>query len=223
MSVKEIYDLILYCVTKNKQQGYVSPDDFNLVINQAQRSYLDYLLGQYQKYQIRRPISIVEFGQNQRLRDSVSPLIYGRTLNVYNNGVSPFPSDYEYTDAMWTGYGHYNIRFVQQDRLDSYVHSSIDPIDTNPIYLINHEGFQFFPENIGLAKLSYVRTPPTIKYAYTLDGNGRQVYDPINSINPVWAETDILNIIVRALQIVGISLQSGTVVQYSQEIKNGGQ
>ena len=60
-------------------------------------------------------------------------------------------------DAMWTLYGLYKIRFVQQDRLDDYYHSTIDPVVTNPIYLINHEGFQFYPENIGAAKMSYVR------------------------------------------------------------------
>ncbi len=222
MTVDEVYKLMQFIINKN-QQGYLKPADFNTSINTAQKSYLDYLLGEYQKYQIKRPISVVEFGQNQRIRQSISPLIYGTVLSPFvYNGIAPFPSDYEYNDAMWTLYGLYKIRFVQQDRLDDYYHSTIDPIVSNPIYLINHEGFQFYPENIGAAKMSYVRTPPTIKWAY-IEINGRPVYDPLNSIDPVWADTDLLNIIVRALQMVGTNLQLGTVVQYSQEIKNGGQ
>jgi len=47
MSIDEIYQIVLYAVAKNKQQGYVSPADFNLVMNTAQRSYLTYLLGEY--------------------------------------------------------------------------------------------------------------------------------------------------------------------------------
>lgn len=222
MTVQECYVLMQYCINKN-QQGFFSPADFNTTINIAQKSYLDYLLGEYQKYQIRRPIAVVEFGQNARIRTSLAPLIYGAVLNVYDTGICALPSDYEYQDAMWGLYGHYNIRFVQQDRLDSYVHSEIDPIHTNPIYLINHEGFQFFPENIGMAKLSYVRTPPTIKWAYITGSNGRPIYDPLNSIDPVWGDTDILQIIVRALAIVGCNLQFNVVMAYSNEIKSNGQ
>lgn len=225
MTVDDIFKIVLYAVAKNNSQGYVSPDDFNSVLMPtAQRSYLDYLRGEYQKYKAGRPIAVVEFGQNQMVRQSLAPLIYGTVLTPDSvTGIASYPSDFELVDAMWGQYGFYNIRFIQQDRLDSYYHSQIDPIATNPVYLIRHEGFQFYPENIGNTRLSYVRTPPNITWAYTLDSNGLPVYDPINSQQPVWGETDILNIIVRALQLVGVNLQLGVVIQYSQDIKTNGQ
>lgn len=225
MTVNQVYQIILYASAKNRSQGYVSPDDFNnILMPTAQGNYTDYLLGEYQKYQVRRPIAVVEFGQNERIRESLSHLIYG--TNLFPNtttGIASFPSDYEYTDNMWGLYGFYNIRFVQQDRLDSYIHSSIDPIATNPVYLIQHEGFHFFPENTGSAKLSYVRKPPPIHWGYTLDGNGRPVYDPLTSQDPVWSDTDIYQIIVRALALVGVNLQIGVVMQYANDIKTNGQ
>lgn len=227
MDVNSVYQTILYATAKNKQNGYVTPDEFNTVLMPtAQRSYTDYLLGEYQKYQIQRPISVVEFGQNARVRQSISPLIYGKILDINSGGVAQFPSDYEYYDAMWSVYGNYNITFIQQDRQDSYLHSEIDPIISNPVYLINHEGFLFFPDRPygeNKAKMSYVRTPPSIIWGYDLDSNGQAVYNPMKSQNPVWGDTDMLNIIVRALQLVGVNLQLGVVIQYSQEIKNGGQ
>lgn len=210
MDVNECYTLMRYCVAKNKQQGYLSPDDFNVAINSGQRMYLDYLLGEYQKYQIRRPIAVVEFGQNERIRDSISALIYNDILPINSTtGIAPPPSDYEYTDAMWSIYGNYNIRFVQQDRLDSYIHSSIDPILENPVYLIRHEGFQFFPERPfgeNQAKMSYVRKPPSIIWGEARDSNDRPVWNPATSQNPIWSETDILQVIFRALQFVGCNL-----------------
>lgn len=223
MTVDDLYKIMRYAIAKNNQQGYLSPADFNLTINTAQRSYLDYLLGEYQRYQVQRPIAVVEFGQNARVRQSLSPLIYGTVLSPNAQGVAPFPTDYEYPDAMWSLYGFYNIRFVQQDRQSSWYRSAIDPIATNPVYLINHEGFQFYPENIGFAKMSYVRTPPSIVWGYVLDGNNRPVYNPLTSQQPVWSEGDMLNIIVRALQLVGVNLQMNVVIGYSQEIKNSGQ
>jgi len=227
MDVNQVYKTILYATAKNKQNGYITPEEFNTVLMPlAQRSYTDFLLGEYQKYQIQRPISVVEFGQNARVRQSISPLIYGKILDINSNGVAQFPSDYEYYDAMWGVYGNYNIKFIQQDRQDSYLHSEIDPVISNPVYLINHEGFLFFPDRPygeNQAKMSYVRTPPSIIWGYDLDSNNRPVYNPLKSQDPVWGDTDMLNIIVRALQLVGVNLQLGVVIQYSQEIKNGGQ
>ena len=224
MDVNEAYSIMIFAVDKNKQQGYLSPDDFNRVINIAQKSYLDYLLGQYQKYQVRRPIAVVEFGQNERIRESIAPLIYNLVLAPNTTtGIAAFPSDYEYTDNMWGQYGFYNIRFIQQDRQDSYIHSSIDPIANNPVYLIQHEGFHFFPENIGYARMSYVRTPPSIVWAYVLDSNGRTVWNPAASQNPVWSNTDMMSIIARALMLVGVNMQLSTVIQYANEVKQNGQ
>lgn len=227
MDVNECYRVMLYAVAKNKSQGYLSPDDFNLVINQGQRMYLDFLLGEYQKYQIKRPIAVVEFGQNERIRDSISPLIYNAILPISSTtGIALQPSDYEYVDAMWGVYGNYNIRFAQQDRLDSYIHSSIDTVATNPVYLIRHEGFQFFPDRPfgeNQAKMSYVRKPPSIVWGESRDSNDLPVWNPATSQNPVWSETDILQVIMRALQLVGINLQLGVVVQYANEVKNNGQ
>ncbi len=227
MTTNQLYKILLYAAAKNRQQGYISPDDFNdVLMPKAQAGYLDYLRGEYQKYQIRRPISVVEFGQNQMIRTSIAPLVYGAILNINISGVASPPSDYEFVDAMWGVYGNYNIKFIQQDKKDDYIHSTIDPIIDNPVYLIDHEGFNYFPErpyNQNQAKLSYVRTPPAIFWAYTLDANGRAVYDPVNSQQPVWGDTDIYEILVRALDLIGINLSVPQLVGYANNIKNEGQ
>lgn len=225
MTVNQVYQIVLLAAAKNLQSGYVSPQDFYTAINQAQRSYLDYLLGEYQKYQPTRPIAVVEFGQTERVRQSLAPLIYGTVLSPDSvTGVAGFPSDYEEVDNMWGVYGWYNIRFIQQPRLQSFYRSTIDPIAENPVYLIKHEGFQFYPENVGQTRLSYVRTPPSIVWGYVLDSNGIPVYNPSTSQDPVWSETDMLAIITRALSILEISMQSGaSVLQYANDVKNNGQ
>lgn len=228
MTVDVLYKIILFATAKNKSQGYASPVDFNdVLMPTAQRNYLDYLLGEYQKYSPQRPIAVVEFGQNERIRESISPLIYNAILPISSTtGIAFLPSDYEYTDNMWGVYGNYNIRFVQQDRLESYIHSYIDPVASNPVYLIRHEGFQFFPDRPfgeNQAKMSYVRTPPAIVWGYDLDSNNRPVYNAAKSQQPVWGDSDIYQIIVRALALLGVNLQIGVVIGYANEIKNSGQ
>lgn len=223
MDVNFCLKLIRYCANKS-QGGNITSEEFNTVLMPAaQIGYLDYLLGEYQKYQIKRPISLVEIGNNQRISTSLSPLIYGAILPVFPYGLAIPPNDFEYTNAMWSLYGHYKITWVNQDRLDSYEHSTIDPVVSNPIYLIDHEGLHFIPENIGFARMSYIRTPPSIVWGYDLDSNGREVYNPLKSQQPIWADSDMMQILVRALRQVGVNLQANVVSQYAEEIKNGGQ
>lgn len=221
MNVNEVYKLIDFIINKN-QNGYVSPDEFNRTINQAQVSYMDYLVGQFQQYQAGRPIATVQFGNNETTRQRVTPFIYTETLSVNSQGTAAYPYGYLMTDTMWTGvYG--KIKFVQQDYLSNYLNSRITPPATNPIYLIEREGFKFYPNDIGTAIVNYIKSPRTIVYGYTLDGNGLPVYDAATSVDPEWSDLDMLEIISRALRMVGVNLQSGLISQYANEITKTGQ
>lgn len=238
MTIDEVYQLVLYATAKNSSQGYVSPADFNLTINQAQKSYVSYLLGSFQQYVPGRPIARVEFGQNTTIRTRLAPIIKWADLTGIptigvNAGYKAYPSDYLQTDAMVTATGYNRIRAVQQDSLYSFYNSTIDPVVTNPIYILEEAGFRFFPNTIGSAKLSYVANPPDMVWAYTLNVNQIPVYAPTQtgvgvvpttgSVQPVWDDATMLEVIVRALAIIGVNLQLNTVEQYSMAIKNQGQ
>lgn len=222
MDVNDIYELMQYIIAKN-MQGYLSPDEFNLTINQAQQSYQSYLLGNFQTYIPGRPVAKVELGQNSVVRQRLAPSIYNYNLTVDGTGFSPYPGDYLQADAMWSIYGNNRIRYVQQDSLYSFYNSVIDPVATNPIYLIEDVGFRFYPVTTATAKLSYVRNAPNMVWGYTLDGNGNPVYDVALSTQPIWDDASMLEIIARALRMVGVNLQSAVVSQYAEEIKNNGQ
>lgn len=222
-NINDVYKIVLYAVGKNLQQGYVSPEDFNLVINQAQKSYTSYLLGSFQQYAPGRPEARVEFGQNSVIRQRLIPIIYTTNLSIDVTGFSPYPSDYLQTDAMWSYYGYDRIREVQQNQFYGVYNSKIDPIASWPVYMIENDGFRFFPNNIGQAKMSYVMNPPDMVWGYTLDVNGVPVYNAAGSVQPVWGDASILEIIVRALRIIGVNLDYNQVSGYAVQIENQGQ
>ncbi len=223
MDVNEVYLLGQYIIGKNVTGGYYSPDDFQTTINQGQRSYAAYLLGIMQDYTPGRPIARVELGQNSVVRQRLTPIIYGYNLNIDTTGFSPYPGDYLQTDAMWSIYGYKRIRYIDQHNFSFVYGSVIDPIATNPIYLLEYENFRFFPNSIANAKLNYVRTPPDMVWGYDTDINGRPVYNPAKSTQPVWDDLALFEIIARALRLVGVNLQSAEVAQYAEEIKQRGQ
>lgn len=224
MGVDEAYNIVLYAIKKN-QQGDLPPDSFNNVINQASYSYLSYLKGSYQRYQPGRPIAPVEFGQNARIRESLSPFIQTpSTLTIDSlTGLTPFPDSYEMWDAMYWGIYKQRVKFIQQDRLDMHLNSRINLIQRNPVFLEIYNGFQLYPINIGQTQLSYIRSPKQIKWGSTPDIYGRPIFQPGLSQDPEWLRRDMLEVITRALAIVGVSLTVPQVEQYSNEIKQTGQ
>jgi hypothetical protein len=222
MTVNDIYQLIKFIIKKN-QNGDISPAEFNRIINVAQDSFTSFLIGEYQSYQYGRPQSRVSYGQNQDVRQKLTPIIYGTRLSVDAFGFAPYPADYLHTDAMWSIYGRQRIRYTPQNALDAHVNSVIDPVADNPVYIIEKGGFRYFPNSIGQADLNYVQKPPTIVWASVYGANQRPVYDPSNSVDPVWDSIDVMEIVARALRMVGVNLQAADVSAYANEIKNAGQ
>lgn len=222
MTVDFMYRVCQYCVNK-EQNGYLSPEEFNVVIQQAQLSYASFLIGSPQQYQYVRGQSRVSFGQNENVRQSLTPIIYNYTLPISGNGFSPYPSDYQKMDSIIDIYGR-PIRFMSQDRHYSYISSSIDPIAANPCYELVYNGFMFYPNNIGVANLSYVRRPPAIIWGYTPDPvTDIPIYDPSKSSDPIWFDVDCFDIIARALKFIGVNLQVADVYRIADDVKNTGQ
>jgi hypothetical protein len=218
-----MYQLIRFIIRKN-QNGNLNPSDFNNIINVAQSGYMDYLLGEFQKYTPGRPWAAVEFGQNQDIRQRLTPFISSPVpLTIDGNGKSTYPIDFINADAMYYGIYNRRVKFIQQDRVDSHLNSYIDPISNNPVYLVIDTGFQFYPKNLGSASLSYIKKPATLFWNSTTDIYGRVSYNPTGSVQPQWNDLDSLEIVVRALIQVGVNLQLRDVEQYANLIKQGGQ
>jgi hypothetical protein len=230
MNVNDMYRICQFAVNK-AQNGYLTPSEFNLVINQAQVSYQDYLLGEFQQYQYGRPQARITYSQNENIRQRLTPLIAEATLTINStSGEASYPNDYVQVDSIITS-DFKRVRYAQQDSLYSYYNSEIDPIATNPIYLIESGKFQFYPKTLGTAILTYIKDAPEIVWAYTIV-SGRPVYSSAGGLSvipttgsaqPVWDNVDLLEIITRALKLIGLNLQDGMVEQYANQITQTGQ
>ncbi len=241
--------LICQLAVNKSQNGYLSPSQFNTAIQQAQVSYQAFLVGEFQQYQYGRSQSRISYSQNENIRQRLSVLIDSVSITINGAGVSSYPSDYIQVDSLRTA-DFKRIRYVNQDSLFSYYNSTIDPIATNPIYLIEDTGFQFYPLTLANAILSYIKDAPAIVWGYCLDSNGRPVYNPTaattttttsapstttttsttttssgctQSVQPVWGDLDLLEIIARALTLIGVNLKDGDVQRYANQIITNGQ
>lgn len=192
-------------------------------MNMAQMSFLDYLLGEFQSYQVGKPVARVQYSLTEQTRQRLAPLIKPPVALVIDvTGASPYPVDYQQVDAMYTT-AMDRVRYAPSEKVYSFLNSVIDPVAANPVYNFNSAGFQFYPASLGSALLSYVGTPPTIIWASIPDANGIPVYDPGSSVDPVFYSVDCMEILSRALRMAGVNLLAQEVSQYANEITKTGQ
>ena len=169
MNIDEVYKLCNFIAGKN-QQGAVTPDNFNLLVKQSNSEYQSYLLGEVEQFQYNNPKARIELGQNLVLL-RLSPFIQSPVpLTIDSNGKSPYPNDYVERVALYT-VSMSKIRWATQDRVAAFLSDPIDVIATNPIYLVEDSGFQFYPLTLAQAKLSYIRTGATPFWGYNQSGS----------------------------------------------------
>jgi hypothetical protein len=220
MNINEVYKLVSYLV--DKYQGtYLSPDDFNAVINMAQNQYLSFLTDDTGGPN-RNPKNPVGMSTSAIVSDTLSTFLTESTIFVTSQ-IATKPPDLYKTVSIRTNDDNYPVRFVASDRLSSYIGNAIDaPSNTEPIYYEIGSTYKVFPSTITSVNLTYIRVPMTLKWAYT----GNLVWDTANS-SPTgtaleWGDTDVYEIIYRAIGIIGINLKDGDLMRAAQLVKNDG-
>lgn len=221
MNINDVYKIVSYLV--DKYQGtYLSPDDFNMVVNMAQNQYLAFIADDTGSPN-RNPKNPVGMSTSAIIADTLSTFLTETTLTITSQSAAK-PANLYKTVAIRTTDDDYPVRFVAEDRVASYIGNAIDaPSNTEPIYYELGSNYKFYPSTLGTAKLTYITNPPELKWAYT----GSLVYDPVNSLpanNAAldWGHADIYEIVYRAIGIIGINLKDGDLVRAAQFVKNDG-
>ena len=220
MNINEIYKLISYLV--DKYQGtYLSPDDFNQVINMAQRQYINYLTEDGSGHMGMRLGRKAGMLINAPVVESLSIFLTDATLAVnQSTQIATQPADLYRLVSMRTTNDTNVIRKITPDKLAEILDDAIDPpTTTDPIYVDTGSNYKIFPLGVTNVKITYVRTPNDMKWAYT----GNLNYDQANSVQPEWEVKDLDDIIYRAIGIIGINLKDGDLRTAAQLVKQQGE
>lgn len=158
-------------ISGKNQKGNITPDKFNLLVKSSNVEYKRFCLGQVEQFQYNNPKARVELGNNELVLSKLAPFIPPpASLTIDSTGNAPYPVDYQERIALYDSAGK-KIRWVTQERLPSYLSDPIDPIATNPVYLLGKAGFLFYPIALGTAKLSYIQAGATPVRGYNVSGS----------------------------------------------------
>jgi hypothetical protein len=145
---------------------------------------------------------------------------------ILDNGRLTKPDDYLFFSAPLTrvwykdgqGIQRTSLRpvdFVTDNELGDRLNSQFDkPTYEYPIVQDISGYLQFYPEDLTMADLMYIREPREPKWAYT-EVDGEAVYDPINSVDFELPINMTGEIIYRIMQYMGVNVRSADAVQYA--------
>lgn len=217
-SINDTYILMQKILRKN-QQGYLSPSDFNNFINQASNGlFNDYRGAKPTEYVKGIPTSQKGYDRTKFLMETLTPFVILDASLTITSGAANKPDNLCETLALNATGAVQGIKIVGLDRWASYANSLIDtPTIEYPIAKESDGTYVFLPATgIVSPKVSYLKFPATAIWNYTVVSN-RPTYNPTGSVNLEWDETQILNIVMRAISLMGISIKDQQVVNYAEQ------
>ncbi len=225
MTIDEVYKFVNFIIKKSNAGGYLSPDEFNLIINRAQIQYFNKLYGNQNDYRYDRPVPRISYAVTEKISNSLSPFLSDATALVIDvNGQVNLPVDLFQTVSITKTVNNveYEITRVEHDRIANNLSSYYDAPTTDfPIYTQLRTKFQFYPKNLASATLYYLKKPTEMAWGYTTV-NGRPVYNAGTSVQPLWKDMDMNEIIYIALSYIGVNLKDPDVSQFAEVKNNNG-
>lgn len=216
-NVDQIYGYLRFLVRKN-QSGSISSTEFFYVWNSEQMDLFQDLKGRFNARNNGKEGVNTGLIENERIEIKISPFIKTTTLAVAA-GFATRPSDFSYLLAFRISGA--DVKHINKNQIPTVNDNVIDPPSiVNNCYYYTPYGVQykFFPITVTSVDMDYLGMPSDILWAYTIDGAGRQVYNPGGSTQPQWGQEEIIEITERALKKLGVSYKDGDMAQYGNSV-----
>lgn len=218
-------------LTRKNQSTGISAKDFFYNWNLQQYAYHDDLIGKWQNRNNTKEGLSTGLIENEVIMTKLAPFTIPFPLTI-TAGQGTKPSDFVYTIALRiNGTKVFKITHDQKWAVNQDV---IDPpsiADNSYYYLEYLDYYSFLPTTVTTAELDYIASPTDVVWAYTFDGNGRQVYSAgggggvtptTGSVQPKWQQNTLIEITRRTLKELGVEFKDNELEQYGQSIISTG-
>ena len=214
VNINTVYQRVLSIANK-EQRGYITPQDFNILANQAQMDLFEQYF--YDKNQFSRarghedtyvdPIDIID--------KKISAFeVFDHTLSTYASNVWTFPTDlYRVSSVRLEDDVCSRVSLKQFGLIKSQ--PLLMPGKKSPIYLETPTGFKIYRGVSGTTteltsssslKIDYIKTPTDVSWGYNVV-LGKAMYNASTSTNFEMHESEEVNLVNRILVLAGISLK----------------
>jgi len=226
--IDTVYQRVLSIANK-EQRGYITPQEFNLLANQAQMEIFEqyfYDLNQFGRLPgnetkhadmvdiLEEKISIFEkFRQDVSMGSGgVGDLTNSNANDIYRLGTLSFNNSGEYIE----------IEHVNQNELNNYINSPLTaPTTTRPIYIKTSEtAIQVYPTTITSGvTCNFIARPADVVWNFTTV-LGEALHNSNGTVNFQLHESDETTLVQKILQLTGITIKDPGLYQLTDKEEN---
>ena len=210
VSIDTVYQKVLALANK-EQRGYITPQEFNLFADQAQKDIFEqyfYDLNQF----LRRPSNSDEYSDIiHNLREKIA--IFENTGTITNGIISAPNGLYRLGTVIDSDY-NCEIEEVQQNEI-LYINKGplTKPTVTRPVYVRTGElTIEIHPSSIVLASCTYISTPLTPGWGYVVV-QGKAMYDVTNTTHFQLHSSEEGELVNKILMYAGVAIKAQDISQ----------
>lgn len=212
INVRNTYLLVNDLLSKNNGV-FISPEEFSRFAKIASDSLFDDIIGADNT-------SVVSYGRNRTLDARLMPFRVMNQPVILVAGIGALPTGWAKTNAVRLPDGT-PVHPVDEDRRgmgkqDYYARPSEDRY----VYYEGNGSIEVEPLTTDVV-MDYLKRPTPPVYAYTMSTGSRPrpIYDMASSVNFDWDARQENDLTIRILQLCGVSMDKGSLVQYTESIK----
>jgi hypothetical protein len=218
MSLQEIFDFLNFWINQKTGSWYTISELESLV----DRGQMAYYSDNKSKY-----------ATSQLIQEILSPFLatYDFTPSNTVSGYIVIPSNSNYLDMLDVQIEYtisnrtiyYGVPFPNKDERAMRLNSQIDPVTvTSPIGEMMAPRFiRLYPLSGYTGTATYFRRPVKPVFAYNVISGRVIVFDEANSTNIEWRETEIVPVLLKALESISVNLPDNALAQFSEAKTQG--
>lgn len=216
-SVDNIYRYLLYQANKNQAGGISATDLFNAWNTEQAMLHQD-LVGRWQKQNSTKTGINSGLVEDEVTISQLSAFILPVSISIAG-GIGFKPTDYIYAVALRIN--GTKVFSISHDTIWAVNDDVIDPpsiADDSYYYTEYLNYFSFLPAGVTSFELDYVAETTDVVWSFTLDGEGREVYDAGSSTQPQWNKNTVIEITRRTFKSLGIHFDSREFENYGESV-----
>ena len=226
VNINNVYQTVLV-ITNKDNRGYITPDEFNRLAEQAQNEIFASYFAREAGYELNAFLTSDFSDPNTYLAEKINVFYKSGTLTKAGDEFT-YPSDLyrvgivSVSDVVADRASHEEIKYINLTPL-TY------PVKTQPVYTLSNTGVVVYPSDITSGvKLDYLKKPIRPKWGYVLQGTipyyDPTVFDPANdsydtaakSYNFELHPSEENNLVVKILNYAGVVIKQGDVTGFAQ-------
>jgi len=218
VNVNTVYQRVL-AITNKEQRGYITPQEFNYMANQAQ-------LDIFEQY---------FYDLNQFARIPGNSTEYSDMLDILEEKISLFEKNGTVTSGTTLPADLYRLGTVMYNSIEAehitqkdwiYLKKSplSQPSNDFPVYIRDKDGIKVYADSLTSNETSsvtcnYIKTPASVSWGYN---NTTGLYDSNNSTNFELHESEETELVIKILAMAGIVLKDPGLYQIgsTEDAKN---